>query len=61
MSMTHSSLRTVLGAAKVLNRPFFGRNLVALQACFSTSSSRDAINNVTIFGGGLMGGGIAQV
>lgn len=28
---------------------------------FATSSVRNAINNVTVIGGGLMGSGIAQV
>jgi hypothetical protein len=46
----------------VLSRPLFYRNLGALQAGFCTSSNKTAaIKNVTVFGGGLMGGGIAQV
>ncbi|XP_060523309.1 hydroxyacyl-coenzyme A dehydrogenase, mitochondrial-like [Cylas formicarius] len=32
-----------------------------LKRCFSTSTSRKVIQNVTVIGGGLMGSGIAQV
>jgi len=61
MSLANSGLRAALGATKFLNRPILVRNSVVLQAAFSTSSTRDAISNVTVFGGGLMGAGIAQV
>ncbi|XP_029198806.2 hydroxyacyl-coenzyme A dehydrogenase, mitochondrial-like [Acropora muricata] len=50
-----------LASFQYLTRSTFGKNIPALSAFFSTSSSRGAIKNVMVVGSGLMGAGIAQV
>lgn len=50
-----------LPSAQILRHPSLGKNLAAISAFFSTTSSHNAIKNVTVIGSGLMGAGIAQV
>ena len=47
--------------AQFLRNPSWGKNLAVISAFFSSSSSHNAIKNVTVIGSGLMGAGIAQV
>ena len=50
-----------LPAAQFLRHSSLGKNLAVISAFFSSSSSNNAIKNVTVIGSGLMGAGIAQV
>ena len=50
-----------LSSAQPLRHPLLRKNLAAISAFFSTSSSQSAIKNVMVIGSGLMGAGIAQV
>ena len=50
-----------LASTQLLRHPSLGKNVAAISAFFSTSSSRTAIKNVMVIGSGLMGAGIAQV
>lgn len=48
-------------SSQLLRHPSLGKNVAAISALFSTSSSCSAIKNVMVIGSGLMGAGIAQV
>lgn len=48
-------------SAQILRHSSLGKNWAAISAFFSTSSSHNAVKNVTVIGSGLMGAGIAQV
>lgn len=50
-----------LPSAQFLRHSSLGKNLAVTSAFFSSSSSHNAIKNVTVIGSGLMGAGIAQV
>ncbi|KAM7428087.1 hypothetical protein ABFA07_020879 [Porites harrisoni] len=50
-----------LSSAQPLRHALLRKNLAAISAFFSTSSSQSAIKNVMVIGSGLMGAGIAQV
>lgn len=50
-----------LPSAQFLRHSSLGKNLAVISAFFSSSSSHNAIKNVTVIGSGLMGAGIAQV
>lgn len=48
-------------SARFLRSLSLGKNLAAISAFLSSSSSHNAIKTVTVIGSGLMGAGIAQV
>ena len=61
MASLFQCVASKLPSAQPLRHPLLRKNLAAISAFFSTSSSQSAIKNVMVIGSGLMGAGIAQV
>ena len=61
MASLSRCIASKLPSSQFLRYSSLGKNMAVISAFFSSSSSHNAIKNVTVIGSGLMGAGIAQV